>query len=323
MLTDLIQQSEEYKSIKSSIASGALSHAYMLIGQDTETRLLYTKLIAIACLCKSNSCFICPTCQKILGDCHLDIKYYNKDGKMKVKDAEELIEDTYIRGWESSRKLYFIENANTLSPLVQNKLLKVYEEPPAGVSIFMLCNSELGVLQTINSRAEKLYIPIFTSEQVFEELVSDGVDRKLAETASVFSGGMFDLARKFIDNKQFAEIYDMAFEILLHCKKSSQIVNYLNSPAFSKENINTTLDFFEIILRDVLSIIVSGSKAKLTTINRDYDLKAIADGYSAGGLSMSILVLAESRRMLLSYVSATSVAEKTLFNILEAKYKWQ
>ncbi len=323
MLTDLIQQSSEYQAIINSISNGTISHAYLLIGQDTETRLQYTKLISIACLCKDNSCFICPTCQKILSDSHLDIKYFNQDGKMKVKDAEQLIEDTYIRGWESTRKLYFIENANALSPLVQNKLLKVYEEPPAGVSIFMLCNSELGVLQTISSRAEKIYVPLFSTKQVYAELVADGVENKLAETASVFSGGMFDLAHKFVENTQYTEIYDMAFDILLNCKKSNHIVNHINSSAFSKENIQTTLDFFEIILRDVLSMVVSGNNAKLATINRDYDLKAIADGYSAGGISTAILVLAESRKMLLSYVSATSVAEKTLFNILEAKYKWQ
>ncbi len=322
MLTDLIQRSTEYRTIKTAIQSGALSHAYMLIGQDTKTRILYTKLIAITCLCENGGCYTCPTCQKILSDTHVDVKYYNTDNKMKVKDAETLIEDTYIRGWESSRKLYFIDNAQDLSQQVQNKLLKIYEEPPEGVSIFMLCNSELGVLQTIRSRAEKIYSPVFTTEQVYNELVAEGTDQKMAETASVFSGGAFDLAYKFVDNKDYADIYDMAFDILLNCKRSSDIYKYVNCKAFSKENITTALDFFEIILRDIMAIVVGGNN-KLSTINRYYDLKQIAEGYSAGGVSMSILALAESRKMLLSYVSATSVAERTLFNILEAKYKWQ
>lgn len=321
MIAERLKESKGFFEIKRELSSASLSHAYLIVSDDKMLREAASSLIAGLIMCPNGGCGECAVCEKISSNSHADLKFYNKDGKMKVSDAETLIEDTYIKGWESSTKLYFIDNANMLSPQVQNKLLKIFEEPPKGVSIFLLSQSESGVLQTIASRAKKLYLPAFTPQDVLEELMEEGIDKQTAETAAVFSGGSFEKAFRYTGEGNYSEIYTGAFDVLIKCKRSSDIGLFMGNSIFSKENIVITLEFFEIILRDVLEYVSGGNSYK--TINRDYDIKAIASGFTPGGAAIALMATVNAKKMLSSNVSVTAVAEKILFDILEAKYKWQ
>lgn len=321
MLSEIIKNRDEFKALVGDIKSNGLKNAYLIIGGDDETRRVFEKLLIYAILCPYGGCYTCNVCNKLSLGVHSDLKYYNIDGKMRVKDAENLITDTYVKGWESSTKLYIIQNAETLSREVQNKLLKVYEEPPEGAAIFLSAATDSGLLETVISRAKKIYVPRLTSTEIAEELKEEGIEAKLAETAAIFSDGNYGKAKSFAENEVYVNLYDRAFEILAGCKKSSDIVKYINDSAFSKENIIVTLEFFEIILRDVIELITGGDNFR--TINKDFYLEAAADGFTAGGAAMAVLKACEGKKLLDSYVSAVSVAEKVLFDILEAKYKWR
>ena len=91
---------------------------------------------------------------------------------------------------------------------------------------------------------------------------------------------------------------------------------------FNKENLPISLDILEVILNDVMRLI-SASGTPLSSHNRDYDLAQIGKGFSPGGVSMALLSLNKARKMLAFYVSAAGIADTILFEILEAKYKWQ
>jgi hypothetical protein len=78
----------------------------------------------------------------------------------------------------------------------------------------------------------------------------------------------------------------------------------------------------EIILSDVL-ILSSKAEIGLKIINRDFDLETIAEGFSAAGAAMAILAINEARTRLYYNINAVSVTERLLFDILEARYKWQ
>lgn len=322
MLEERIKASAEYKELIQSIRSGGLSHAYLLLGGDTAVRTVYIKMLASAILCRDGGCGECPTCEKIATESHIDVKYYNKDGKMRVADAIALIDDSYIKGWESATKLYFVLSAETLLPPVQNKLLKLYEEPPAGAAIFLQAGSEGGLLQTIVSRAKKIYLPSFSSKDIYEELLEEGYDAGQAETASALSGGRFDKAYLFAAGDSYPKLYDDCFRTLIGCKSSRDVPSYSGGDLFSKENLSATIEIMEVILSDVLAL-VSGSGVPPASHNREYDLGEIGKGFSPGGVAMAILVLSKARKMLNSYVSAAAIADTILLEILEAKYKWR
>ncbi len=322
MISDLLRKSEAYREIASSVAEGKASHAYLVTGDDTVTRKAYMILLAMTFLCKRGGCGECEICTRITAGAHPDVHVYNSDGKMRVEDTNALISEASMKGWGEGRKLFFIDRAETLSPAVQNKLLKLIEEPEGDVAIMFFASSEVPILSTVKSRTKKCYLPVFSAEEIYAELLEEGVPRAQAETAAALSGGSFARAAKLSGDDGCVDIYEKTFAMLTGCRKSQDIVRYLTSELFSKENIGLTLDFTEIILKDAL-IRAGGSGARLTTRNRDYDLDEIASGTSAGALAMAILAVNKARKMLAANVNAVTVAETMLFDILEAKYKWR
>lgn len=334
MLGELLQNSKAYKDFRKDMSADKISHAYLFLGEDALARREYMRLFASTVLCSRGGCGECDTCDKIYNDSHLSVHYHNFDGKMNVKEAESLIEESYKSSWEAGddysdthsggrgKKIYFIDNAERLNPAVQNKLLKVFEEPPKDVIIALFARSSYGILQTLKSRAKLNYLPTFTAEEIHNALVSEGYPRAQAEIASALSGGSFEKAYAFVQDENYYNQYSECFEVLKNCKKSTMVVEYINKPLFSKDNIRRTLEFFEIILRDV-AVKVSGAKVPYVTRNRDYDISLIAEGFTTASVAMAILEVNKGEAMLDSYISNVSVAERVLFKILEAKYKWQ
>ncbi|MBR3685555.1 MAG: hypothetical protein IKL86_04715 [Clostridia bacterium] len=334
MIGDLLQESKAYLDFKKDLSSDKISHAYLFLGEDKLARREYMRLFASTILCRAGGCGVCDTCDKIYNDAHLGVHYYNLDGKMNVKLAEKLIEESYKSSWEgndiqdeqlssgASKRIFFVDNFDATAPQVQNKLLKIFEEPPKNVIIALFASSDYAILQTIKSRAKLCYLPKFTSEDIHNELVKEGYPRSIAEIASALSDGSFEKAYMFVEDDSYYNQYSECFEVLKNCKNSTMVVDFIGKPIFSKENIGRTLEFLSIILRDV-AIKVSGAKTPYTTRNRDYDIQLISEGYTMASIAMAILEVNQGQAMLNSYVSATTVAERVLFKILEAKYKWQ
>lgn len=317
-----LAETAAYKSLKKDIESGMIGHAYMVISPDGVARKQFLKLAAASIMCDKGGCLACSLCKRVLERNHLDVKFYDITTKMTVEQAISIIEDTHTAILEGGRKLYLLDNCENMDLRVQNKFLKTYEEPNPNVTIFMAVTNENSMLRTINSRAKKLYINPFSSEELVQELMSLGVDKKSAEIAAAYSQGSMEKAEKMAENSEYQELFSIVFDILLSLKNSKQIVDFLPNRIFDKENINTTLDFMEIILSDVL-ILSSKAEIGLKIINRDFDLETIAEGFSAAGAAMAILAINEARTRLYYNINAVSVTERLLFDILEARYKWQ
>ena len=106
-----------------------------------------------------------------------------------VLDAKLAIEKAYMA---SEERTIIILAAKTFSPLVQNKLLKVIEEPPPNKEFILLTESKSTILDTIRSR-----LPITVlSEQREEE--NFGLDVSALSLASVYE---FTQTHKRIDSK--------------------------------------------------------------------------------------------------------------------------
>lgn len=85
-----------------------------------------------------------------------------------LEDFKKFFSFLTYRATKEKRKIIVIRNADKLTPIIANKLLKTLEEPPISVTIFLLNEKKLSLLETIKSRAISLNVPIKTqlSEQV-------------------------------------------------------------------------------------------------------------------------------------------------------------
>lgn len=322
MRIDALKTTTAYQSLKKDIDNNTLSHAYMVITSDNTARSLFFKLVAVAIMCPKGGCYECSQCKKVLERNHIDVKFVDAGDKITVKDINEIVEDTQTRSIEGGKKLYFIDNAENMSGVVQNKLLKTYEEPNNEIIIFLGVANESSILTTIKSRAKKLYISPFALEDIIKSLTDEGLDKQRAEVAASYAQGSIERAERMADEEGYEELFLSALEVLLSLKNSKQIVDFLFLTMFSKENISLTFDFLEIILSDVL-ILKSKAQVEKKIIHKDFDLQQIGKGFSPAGIATAIIGINEGRKRLQHNISATSVTEKVLFDILEAKYKWQ
>ncbi len=92
------------------------------------------------------------------------VKLDPKDDSFKVEDAKLAIEKAYIASEEPT---IIILAAKSFSPIVQNKLLKVIEEPPSKKEFILITPAKSTILATIRSR-----LPVrVLSEQIEEEVL--------------------------------------------------------------------------------------------------------------------------------------------------------
>lgn len=103
-------------------------------------------------------------------------KPYKGQKDLLVEDVEDIMEAAYLTGDER----LFILRSDNYSTVVQNRLLKLLEEPPVGVKFCILASSKSAILPTIRSRLPSFY------ESKKRELPQIGIDLKKITPQSMF-----------------------------------------------------------------------------------------------------------------------------------------
>jgi DNA polymerase-3 subunit delta' len=124
------------------------------------------------------------------------VKLDPKESTFKVEDAQLAIEKAYMASEETT---VIILAAKTFSPIVQNKLLKVIEEPPPKKEFILITPSKATILPTIRSR---LPIKVLSEEVVLEDL---GLDVSQMNLSSVY---IFIQEHKRTDAKMMKQIVE-------------------------------------------------------------------------------------------------------------------
>ena len=207
----LIKNSTAYKIFCREADAGRLAHAYMLSFEDGANLREALKIFAL----KYFSTAAEERCGgQIMREVYPDCKIYPEPGKkFNAEAAVALIEDSAMRPTVGEKKLYIISSFEDCSPIVQNKLLKVIEEPPAGVGFILGATTLSPVLSTILSRVRLLEIAPFTQQQIFEALERRQPGGELNRLAAESCGGVFGDAVALAAG-QFSEIHAAAAEIL-------------------------------------------------------------------------------------------------------------
>jgi DNA polymerase-3 subunit delta' len=127
-----------------------------------------------------------------------------KEDTFLVEDAKLAIEKAYMASEETT---VIIIAAKTFSPIVQNKLLKVIEEPPAKKEFILITPSKATILDTIRSR-----LPIMVLSQEKEEERLD-LDLSQLSLATVYD---FVQTHKRTDAKAMKELVERISKAAIH-----------------------------------------------------------------------------------------------------------
>lgn len=156
------------------IRENRFPHAYIIAGNSGSGKRTIALQIAAALACKDRHtlpCGLCESCQKILGGFSPDVLHIRKDDDKKeftVNLIRRIKDGLYIAPNELEKRVYILEDCETMNANAQNAFLKMLEEPPAYVVFLLLCTNTENLLETIKSRAPILY----TEKLPFEEISS-------------------------------------------------------------------------------------------------------------------------------------------------------
>jgi DNA polymerase-3 subunit delta' len=96
----------------------------------------------------------------------------NKQGEIRVDDAQEILKSLALKSYEGGYKIMIIWMADKLNTAASNKLLKLLEEPTDKTVFILISENEEDLIQTIRSRCQVLHFNGLPEKVIAEALVS-------------------------------------------------------------------------------------------------------------------------------------------------------
>lgn len=256
-----------------------------------------------------------PRASRLIGeesfsDCRV---YPPAGGKYSTDLAAEIVEESALRPVEGRVKLFLLDRFHTALPVVQNKLLKLLEEPPSGVYFFLGTTSEHAVLPTVLSRAVKFSVPPFSEREIGRALARMYGEREGIRGAAAASGGILSVAETLL--KDGGEEFALAEQFLLS-ENAERLARTLGD---RKEKL-PLLSALRSVLRDALFWSM-GREKDCARVNQN--IKRIAAEYPAGVLISAIGWTSDGERDLKFNANFGQTLTGLAFRIRKEKIKWR
>lgn len=161
-------------TLKSELAEGKISHAYLFTGTRGTGKTSCAKILAKAINCLASHdgdpCLECDSCRLIAEDGATDIVEIDAASNNGVDDVRVLREQIAFTPNRLKYRVYIIDEVHMLSIAAFNALLKTLEEPPEHV-VFILATTEVHKLPaTILSRCQRFDFRRIDAEKIVERI---------------------------------------------------------------------------------------------------------------------------------------------------------
>ncbi len=123
----------------------------------------------------------------------------NKQGEIRVDDAQEILKSLALKSYEGGYKIMIIWMADKLNIAASNKLLKLLEEPTDRTVFILISENEEDIIQTIRSRCQVLHFNGLSEKVISEALVSkENIESKTAVKIAHQAQGNFNKALQLL-----------------------------------------------------------------------------------------------------------------------------
>ena len=157
----LIGNEEIKQLLEQTIENEKILHSYLFIGQAGIGKSLFAKEFAKKILCVNANTKQCNSCKSCLEfDNNNNPDFYEikpEEGTIKIEPIRLMQTKIMEKPIISQRKVYIIQDCDTMTKEAQNCLLKTLEEPPEYITIILTASNESILLNTIKSRCTKIY----------------------------------------------------------------------------------------------------------------------------------------------------------------------
>ena len=237
--------------LKETITKGNILHSYMFFGNEGIGKKIFALEFAKMILCenqKNSPCEKCKSCIEFDSNNNPDFFFIEPDGNsIKIDQIRNMQKGMLEKPIISSKKVYIINNAETMTKEAQNCLLKTLEEPQEYVVIILIVSDENSMLSTIKSRCTKIFF-----EKISDENLKTYIKEKIGDVH--FEESMIKLSEesigKCIEISKKQEILKKIEDFINNIENIDEIQIINTSSYFNenKEDINLILDYIYILI---------------------------------------------------------------------------
>ena len=224
------------KSLTNTLKTDKLSHAYLVVGEDSlycdEFILSFVK--AIFCLENKKkefySCENCKNCNSINHGNYVDFYKLESETSIKKEEIQTLKSDLSVKSFYG-KKIYWIRDIEKMTEQAANSLLKFLEEPEDDIIAILSCKNISAVLPTIISRCQQIKL-IGQSENIEIEQ-----DEELINITKEY-------VKRYMRKPHLANIY-----LLEKLKTKDEVVEF-----FKYLSLKAAKSYNEETVRDIVNV---------------------------------------------------------------------
>ena len=144
---------------------GSLFHGYIFFGEKSVGKATFTR-----CLANFLEFGKCVEGDGVLTETLLVAPAVDSES-LGIDEIRDLKHFLYSKPVNSKKRVAIIDNADMLTNQAQNAILKIAEEPPESGLIIMVLENPDSLLQTLQSRFQKIYFGRASSAEIKDYLV--------------------------------------------------------------------------------------------------------------------------------------------------------
>lgn len=188
---ELVGQEFVVATLKNSLASGRIAHAYLFSGPRGVGKTSAARILAKALNCpdgpNAEGCEEWAGSEEIARGTAMDVIEIDGASNTSVNDVREIKDEVLFAPNSSRYKIYIIDEVHMLSNSAFNALLKTIEEPPPYI-IFIFATTEIHkVPATIRSRCQQFNFRLIPMEEIREMLRGAASDLGIAADEDALS----------------------------------------------------------------------------------------------------------------------------------------